>query len=287
MLQIARLSPKQLGDSAELVSGFLHSQLNGDGGFRNRFGDSDIYYTVFGLEGLIALASAIPAKTTGYLRGFGNGEDLDLVHLCCLIRCWASVCGVSALPLDVAAVTRRLEAFRIIGGGYNTQLDSDEATAYGSFMVAAAYQDMRLPIPDSAGLARCLRRLRSSDGGYSNQSGQGVGLTPSTAAAATLLRQLGEAVPAGTAGWLLARCHAGGGFFAGPFAPIPDLLSTATALHALAGIKASFESIKEPCLDFVDSLWTNAGAFYGNWMDDAADCEYTYYGLLALGHLTL
>ncbi len=287
MLQIARLSPKQLGDSAELVEKFFRSQLNADGGFRDRSGDSDLYYTVFGLEGLIALGSALPAETVGYLRGFGNGKDLDLVHLCCLIRCWASLCGVAALPFDAAAVTRRLEAFRIVGGGYNTQLDSDEPTAYGSFMVAAAYQDMRLPIPDPEGLARSLRRLRSEDGGYSNQPDQDVGLTPSTAAAATLLRQLGEEIPSGIAAWLLARCHAEGGFFAGPFAPIPDLLSTATALHALSGIKASIEPIKEPCLDFVDSLWTNKGAFYGNWMDDAADCEYTYYGLLALGHLSL
>ena len=72
-----------------------------------------------------------------------------------------------------------------------------------------------------------------------------------------------------------------------PGAPIPDLLSTATALHALVGMKASLEPIKEPCLDFVDSLWTSAGGFYGNWADDALDCEYTYYGLLALGHLSL
>ena len=65
------------------------------------------------------------------------------------------------------------------------------------------------------------------------------------------------------------------------------MLSTATALHALSGMKASLESVKEPCLDFIDSLWTSAGAFYGHWADDVADCEYTYYGLLALGHLSL
>ena len=45
--------------------------------------------------------------------------------------------------------------------------------------------------------------------------------------------------------------------------------------------------MKETCLDFVDSLWTSTGGFYGNWADDAIDCEYTYYGLLALGHLSL
>ena len=114
-----------------------------------------------------------------------------------------------------------------------------------------------------------------------------MGLTPSTAAACTLLRHLGEPCSADLTSWLLSRCHKDGGFYATPAAPIPDLLSTATALHALSGMQASFESVKERCLDFVDSLWTSRGGFYGNWADDSLDCEYTYYGLLALGHLSL
>src|SRR5258706_12810032 len=93
MLQIARLSPKLLGDSAPLVEGFLRSRMNDDGGFQDRSGTSDLYYTVFGLEGLIALGAEVPAPAVStWLRGFGVGEDLDLIHLCCLIRCWANVC---------------------------------------------------------------------------------------------------------------------------------------------------------------------------------------------------
>jgi hypothetical protein len=87
--------------------------------------------------------------------------------------------------------------------------------------------------------------------------------------------------------WLLDRCYAGGGFFASRATPVPDLLSTATALHALTALQVPIAGVREPCLDFVDSLWTNRGGFYGTWADDAADCEYTYYALLALGHLSL
>ena len=72
-----------------------------------------------------------------------------------------------------------------------------------------------------------------------------------------------------------------------PGAPIPDLLSTATALHALAGLQCPCDGLREPCLDFIDSLWTNAGAFHGHWQDEGLDVEYTYYALLALGHLSL
>lgn len=287
MLQVARLSPKQLGDSAELVAGFLHSQLNEDGGFRDRAGSSDLYYTVFGLEGLIALRAEPPARTTGYLRSFGDGEGLDFVHLCCLARCWAGICPTGALPLDAGMLLRRIEAYRTPDGGYNAVAGASTGTAYGCFLAMAAYQDLRHELPAANGLMGCLRTLRSADGGFANQPDLPFGLTPSTAAAASLYRHLDAEPPAGLSEWLLSRCHKEGGFYATPAAPIPDLLSTATALHALAGMRASFEQVKEPCLDFIDSLWTNTGAFYGNWTDDAADCEYTYYGLLALGHLSL
>ena len=40
MLQVARLAPKPLGDSAEAVAGFLRGQQNPDGGFRDRGGQS-------------------------------------------------------------------------------------------------------------------------------------------------------------------------------------------------------------------------------------------------------
>ena len=47
------------------------------------------------------------------------------------------------------------------------------------------------------------------------------------------------------------------------------------------------EEQTERCLDFIDTLWNATGGFHGNWTDDYLDCEYTFYGLLALGHLSL
>ncbi len=280
MLQVARLARKQLGESADLVARFLLAQRNDDGGFRDRAGASDLYYTVFGLEGLIALCIDPPAEeTAAYLRSFGDGESLDFVHLACLARCWADVSrGLSHVPVD--AISRRIETHRSPDGGYN-------GTLYGCFLALGAYQDLRREMPERARLLDCIRRLQAADGGYANQPGATVGQTPATAAAATLLRQLDQPAPPALGQWLLERCRPAGGFFASPQAPIPDLLSTATALHALAGLHVALDGIREPCLDFIDSLWTNQGAFYGNWADDSLDCEYTYYALLALGHLTV
>jgi prenyltransferase beta subunit len=265
MLQVARLSPKLLGESRDLVEAFVRSQINPDGGFRNRAGDSDLYYTVFGIEALIALHAELPVDDiTRFLRTFGVGEGLDLVHLACLARCWADI-------------KRTPPGLQVPGGTCET--------AYDAFLMVGLYQDLGLAIPDPEGMAALLGSLRASDGGFSNFPGLPVGLTTATAAVVALLRQLGRDVDPKIAAWLLARCLPAGGFFAIPDAPIPDLLSTATALHALSGMHVPLNGLREPCLDFIDSLWTNRGGFYGNWSDDAIDTEYTYYALLSLGHL--
>ena len=79
MLQVARLAPKQLGESRDLVAAFLRERLNPDGGFQDRAGASDLYYTVFGLDALIALQEDVPAaQTAAYLDGFGDGAESGL-----------------------------------------------------------------------------------------------------------------------------------------------------------------------------------------------------------------
>lgn len=288
MLQVARLAPRLLGEAADSVAGYLRSQLNADGGFANRAGDSDLYYSVFGLEGLLALRAEFPAaQVANYLRGFGDGESLDFVHLSCLARCWAAIPAEHRRDIPARRILDRVETFRSRDGAYDGTPDSEFGSLYGCFLALGAYEDLGQSVPDPQAMLRCADRLRTPDGGYANDVGLPLGLTPSTAAAATLIRHLGAQPPADVATWLLARAHPQGGFFATPDAPIPDLLSTATALHALAGMHADLDAIKEPCIDFIDTLWTSRGAFYGNWADDIADSEYTFYALLALGHLSL
>jgi hypothetical protein len=284
MLQVARLAPQQLGESRDLVAGFLRARVNPDGGFQNRAGASDLYYTVFGVDSLIGLQEPLPAATGPYADAFAD-RDLDFVHLACLARTWAALKRVP----DAASVDRllsRLETFRSADGGYATSAGAAHGTAYAAFMALGAYQDLGRSMPED-GIADSLQRVKAADGSYANHPGMPAGLTTSTAAAVLVLRHLGAAPDRNAGVWLLDRCHSRGGFFASPTAPVPDLLSTATALHALSTLHLPLGGLREPCLDFVDSLWTNRGGFFGTWADDEPDCEYTYYALLALGHLSL
>lgn len=285
MLQVARLAPTELGESRDLVAAFLRERLNADGGFQDRAGASDLYYTVFGLDGLIALQQDPPPASMAFLRGRSAGA-VDFVHAACLARGWAAM---RARPDDSAidGILERLESCRSADGGYANTPGSATGSAYAAFLAVGAYQDFERPLLNPERLRQSLEDLKAADGSYGNAPGMFSGLTTTTAAAVMALKQLGTTAGRDTGMWLLDRCHSGGGFFAAPAAPIPDLLSTATALHALAALDVPLGGLREPCLDFVDSLWTNRGGFFGSWADDTADCEYTYYALLALGHLSL
>jgi prenyltransferase beta subunit len=286
MLQVARLSPKLLGESRALVESFIRSQTNPDGAFANRAGQSDVYYTVFGLESLVALQADPPLTAIArYLRTLGEGGGLDFVHLACLARCWAGV--TRNVDADLAhAILARIETCRTADGGYHQSPGAGHGTAYAAFLAWGAYQDLGAALPHPERVLASLEGLLARDGGIANVPGAPAGITTATAAAVTLMRQMHRTPSPSLADWLLSRCLPAGGFFAVPGAPIPDLLSTATALHALAGMHVPFNGLREPCLDFIDSLWTNRGGFFGHWSDDAIDAEYTYYALLALGHLT-
>jgi len=289
LLQVARLAPRLLGDSTDLVRDFFQRQFTPEGGACDRSGRPDLYYTIFALAGLQALDAAPPvAAVEAYLRRHGEGEGLDFVHLSALARCWASI-GRERMPAGLdRALLARIETFRKPDGGYEGDRNTAYGTAYGAFVALGAYQDLGHTPPEVLNLIRALKRLESADGAWSNIPGAPVGALNATAGAITLIRHLGFPVNSDVARWVLAQEHPQGGFRAVPGAPLPDLLSTATALHALAALDVRITSaLHERCLNFMDTLWTAEGGFHGHWADDFVDAEYTYYGLLALGHLAL
>ena len=296
MLQVARLARRTLGEATDLVVSFLQSLAAPGGGYCNRGGRPDLYYTSFALDALVAL-DALPADNEragairSYLDTFGDGSGLDFVHRCCLARAWASQ------PANAFAVERRaallagVERHRSADGGYNSRSGATRGTAYGCFLAMNACADLKQPVaetgPEAERLAACINSLRAADGGWANSADQPEGSTTATAAAIATLRTLGRPVPADAGDWLLARRYPAGGFTAAPDAPIPDLLSTAVSLHALDALDVPWREHRESMLDFIDTLWTAEGAFHGSWADDEPDAEYTFYGLVALGHCSV
>lgn len=275
-----------LKDSTPLVVDFLTAGINPDGGFKGRDGRSDLYYTVFGLEALIALGGSFPQdRTADFLQKFIKQNDLDLIHLAALIRCYANLLDNNFEKGLRGRFIKKIEQFRCKDGGYANKMGLDNGTIYGCFFALAAYQDLQLDMPDYTKVIECIQALSTPEGAFTNNQKIQTGSTNATAAAMTVLHHLHQPIDKKTGDWLFTQCTSSGGFRAMPAAPIPDLLSTATALHALVIAGFEINAVKDKCLDFIDSLWCSKGAFYGNCTDTTLDCEYTYYGLLALGHL--
>ena len=297
MLQVARLAPRVLGSEASAkIAEFLTEQFDpASGGVVDRGGSPDLYYTVFGLEGLVALESPAPmaTRTHAFLSGFGDGAELDAVHRCCLARCWADrvTAGLDeTIPAPVrAGLAANIHSLRANDGGFAERSGEELGTVYHSFLCHGALEDLGVACPETDRLLAAVLARRTQDGAFGRDPAHRTGSTTVTAAAVTLLRQLNGGEPLAelepVADWLRDRQQTSGGFLAAPQAPLPDLLSTATALHALTVLSGEPGVDGDACLDFVDTLWTGRG-FCGHWADDEVDAEYTFYGLLSLGHLS-
>lgn len=282
MLTAAKRSANLLGDSASLVVSFVSNQLTPAGGFRGRSDTPDLYYTLFAIESLIALDAPLPAETIApWITSIGDQADLDLVHLACLARCRAAL-GETG---DAQAILARIETYRSDNGGYAEIPKRAAGTAYGCFLALGAYQDLDAAMSDPDLLADSLASLQSSEGGFGNSANIPGASVPATAAAITTLRHLGRPVNEAATEWLAGQIGPDGGMGAWSGAPAADLLSTAVGLHAIRLCGATLDDVRQRCLDFIDSLWSSRGAFRGHAGDETLDCEYAFYGLLALGNL--
>ena len=281
MLTSAKRSANLLGESASLVVSFVRGQLTPAGGFRGRSDTPDLYYSLFALDTLIALDAAGPDENTvSWIASFGDGADLDLVHLACLARCRAALGETGD-----QAIVRRIEAHRSDDGGYAESPGQGAGTAYGCFLALGARQDVGAPLSDTGAMADSLANLQRPEGGFGNSAEIPGASVPATAAAITVLRHLGRGVNEAAKAWLAGQIGPDGGMGAWSGAPMSDLLSTAVGLHALRHCDTAFDGVRRRCLDFIDSLWSSRGGFRGHQGDETLDCEYTFYGLLALGNL--
>jgi len=292
LLEALRRAPRFLGREAAASAGrFIESSRGPDGGFRGRGASSDLYYTGFALGCLAALGESISAEPIlSYLRSFGDGEGLDLIHLSSLARSWALLddLGVPSRNPGTESIRssllERVAAHRSGDGGFNRDPAAAAGSAYGCFLGLGAYGDLGALLPRREGLEACLSSLFLG-GGYANEAGIPVPTAPATAAALVVLREIGIVAPQASVDWLIEQTRARGGFAAMPGVPEADLLSTATTLHALALAGTDLSPLRPSCLEFVRAHLAEGGGFRDRPGGGEPDCEYTFYGLLALGHL--
>jgi hypothetical protein len=282
-------------EGAARVTVFILSARGTADLFCDRAGRPDLYYTVFGLGGLVALGAGLPQPRDlrpCFDAGDGaaaGGSFIDWVSRVRCLHC-LNLLG-DEQPGDAQRFEQavaHLDRYRSADGGYSHEREqAAQGTVYAAYLVEQAHQDAGIAWPDPERAITSLDTLRTPDGGYTNHTGTPCGTTTATAAAAVLLTRHGKCEQARQAvDYLAKQRHPDGGYRAAPAVSLPDLLSTATALYA----ESLCEPLSEnppflPTAAFIEGLWNSDGGFRSQAADPVSDVEYTFYALLALGAL--
>jgi hypothetical protein len=297
-------------DAQNHIISFLRSQKCESGGFIDKAGKSDLYYSVFGYTLALVLDLKLNiADEKKYLKQFEQ-QNLDFVHSVCLVRAFYLIHLIElkqrtgfnaskylrfsfAKDLILAKLTKKtmndcskvlweLENYIAKDEGYNhNRKDAEHSTVYANYLMWTLYQDLQLEEDTIEEIQNANRSLILDNGSYANESNSLDGVTSATAAGMIMNLDRGKSKD-----WLFQMRSKRGGFMAAKDVPVSDLLSTATALLALKLSGENMDSFAENSLNFINLHWDESGGFFGSIADMSCDVEYTYYALLALGVLS-
>ena len=247
--------------TANEIRGFLSSRQTDSGGFMDKGGKSDLYYSLFGSFASEALdLDDSNERLKQYLDQSMSDSKPEGVHLHCAVILISRLAGINRLSKDIRDTLNK----NISKPG--------TMSPYTAFLSLLSYYYSG----NYKGLYQVSRRLKTISK---------VKDVPCTVVAANLVLQhcFGRPVE--------DHIHAihsfymkNGSFAAVKNAPVGDLLSTGVALYALKVAGADIRKIVPDCLEYVDSLYAGGG-FCATILDHDPDVEYTFYGLLALGAL--
>lgn len=259
----------------EEVIQFLGSQQNADGGFRDRGGRSDLYYSLFG--GLIIRAwgmghgAMLPELVEGkilklkqFIARQSKSEVSGFIEKCCLVL------------LQKELKTGRISQVRSIfslGRSFWKERQSINLS-YRSFVLFLTL-DAVFPFP---------RLLKFGAGKMLKQTIVDLHSPCSEVAARVFLQRMMNQDGSKETELLMTFACETGGFKAFAHLDQADMLSTAVALFALDFSGVDLRLLKPACFDFIQSNYFE-GAFLSGDGDQTIDVEYTFYGLLALGVL--
>jgi geranylgeranyl transferase type-2 subunit beta len=276
---------------------YLVAAQQPDGGWTGREGGSDLYYTGFGLRGLAALGALTPeiaGRAADYLRAAssrpaGVVDFFSFLYAVALVELAGGGDVLRDSPADwPERVAGTLNSLRAPDGGYAKQPGGASGSTYHTFLVALCYQLLDRPLPDADAAVRFVRTRRREDGGFVEVAPQRKSGTNPTAAAIGVLRIAGaldDATRNGVIEFLTALVSFEGGIQANERAPLADLLSTFTGLWTLADLDALDRIDTAAARRYAAGQQFAGGGFRGGVWDEAADVEYTFYGLGVLGLL--
>jgi len=293
---------------------WIVAQEHPEGGFKNRRGNAELYYTTFGLRSLSALNALTPEvaqRSYAFLqklqqdRGGTCGDAVSAASWWDAVALCEEVLGPQFSQEQRGEWTQRTHARlsllqRADGGWAKTAIEGN-GSLYHTFLAFCAYFRMGAIVPETVKLKDFIKGLEQSGGGFlENKFSKRPGTNGTAAGVALSLLLRARGTVGRFASWTgLAQAllplaikdlapHAAyvatmrgeeGGFYAMPAAPIADLLSTFTALFTLVLLERSEANLTSRALAYARSLEQDEGGYVGFALEATADCEYTFYGL--------
>ncbi len=254
------LDNKSMGETRQFVA----SLQKPDGGFSDRAGQSDLYYSLFAHFILKSAGSVgYQQKLKLFVAEKGKQRGVHLVDLCCLAILHKELNGTSFAGFNYLVSALRYLKPSKYGG----------ARSYSYFLLFLALDVYGF----NNGLVRWLARRFYRDEAVKDLP------CPALAAQIVFKNQLGHRVQ-NDGNLLLPYFDDRLGFKVFPETEKADLLSTSVALVALKTSGANLILVAPACLRLAEANFLD-GAFLSGDGDPHRDTEYTFYGLLALGVL--
>lgn len=280
-------------DLRERHAAYLRGKLNYDGGFPGRDSESDLYYTGFALRGLALLDALTPEiceRTAGFLKSCltKSASVVDFysfLYSIALVQLGGGPNVLADSPADwPERVADTLAHFRTPDGGYNKNPGAASGSTYHTFLVGLCFELLGRSLPEPDRIRAFVLGRRRDDGGFVEVAPMRKSGTNPTAAAIGILQLLhGANLPvddtANTADFLSDMASMEGGLRANERIPLADSLSTFTGSWTLAQLGALGRLDANQIRGFIMAIQDDAGGFRGGLWDEAADVEYTFYGL--------
>lgn len=294
----ARLDPEVRDNSRQ----WLQSQQRADGGFAGREGDSDPYYTAFGLRGLLivdGIDDRIASRAADFLSATLDtppDKPLGVVDLVSAVMA-ASILelthGIEVIGPESdlrQSILDRLEAHRCHDGGYAKLPGGVAGSTYQTFLNLLAYELLGGEAPQQDRIVRFLDTQRMVDGGFREiRVAKRAGVNP-TAAGIGALKALGRLDPSLeelTIEFLADMATDEGGLSANDRISLADLLSSCTGMVTMSDLGATDRLNLGGLHRYAMSMrrvenGELLGGFHGFAFDREVDVEYTFYGLSLL-----
>jgi hypothetical protein len=290
MMNILQKGKNRLSDDATgKIGKYIESQMTRHDLFMNKSGGEDIYYTAFGW--MLSYLFGIKIRCEQARRQLQNltADRSDLIRYAAYIRSemlldlLSGNYGRLLMKAIVPATGTETPAFSSSKVGmpaFSSFPHDDCHSPYSTFIRLSLSEDMNCKIRNKKEITASLAAYRVPAGGYSNMAGNDTASVNATSAALSVKGQLEGYALNDDVDYLYRSQDDSGGFFASENTPLPDILSTATALFVLNcyGIAPRVDP-----RHFIEAHWLESGGFASVLFEETSDIEYTFYGLLALG----